>query len=179
MLIGGRSTRFGRDKASYPLAGKPMALHVAAAMRTVLPRVTLVGKARQAIETDLPVIPDAVKGAGPLAGIVAALHHLREPWCVISACDMPLASDRQIASLLRAAALCRGEAVIPRTPDGHLQPLFAAYRKTARKPLAEALSRGTRKVLAALDSVAWSELEFSDLTAFTNVNSRADLHALP
>lgn len=177
--MGGQSTRFGRDKASFAVAGRPMALHVAAALDAWLETVTLVGDCRARFNPGLPTIPDSIPDSGPLGGIVAALEHSRRPWSVIAACDMPLVSSDQVANLLQAAAASEAQAVIPRTPDGRLQPLFAAYHRSARAPLASALAEGRLKLARALDAVRWTELAVTDGTGFTNVNTQADVPLLP
>ena len=178
VLVGGKSSRFGSDKAAFPLAGRAMVLHVAEALRAHLNVVTLVGDPAMYAEHGLPVIPDLVKGAGPLGGIVTALGHARSSWCFISACDMPLARASHVAVLLEAAASGSADAILPRTPDGRLQPLFAVYAKTALVPLERALSRGTRKIIDALDGLHWIEVPVPDGNAFANVNRPSDLPSL-
>ncbi len=155
-----------------------MALHVTSALQAWLDTVTLVGHAATLWDCGLPVIEDQVRGAGPLAGIVTALDHAQRQWSLIAACDMPLASPAQVAGLLEATAGCETDAVVPRTPDGRLQPLFAVYRHTALGPLSRALGSGTRRLATALDSVRWTELAVSDGRPFANVNRREDLALL-
>ena len=75
MLTGGRSSRFGSDKALHPFRGKAMALWVAEAMLAHVPTVTFVGNPDLHRSLGMPVIPDPMPGAGPLGGIVAALAH--------------------------------------------------------------------------------------------------------
>lgn len=178
VLIGGRSSRFGSDKALYTVNGRAMALHVADALRGIADSVTLVGDPGRYGLLGLPVVPDRFPGAGPLGGIVTALANASSPWILVVACDMPKLSDAPLASLLDPAARSNVRAVLPRTRDGRLQPLCAAYARTALGPLADALHSGTRKVMEAVQTVPWRAIEMGDSAPFVNINRPSDLIGL-
>jgi len=78
VLCGGRSRRFGRDKARVEVRGRPLLLHVAAALDAVAPPVSAVAD-RPGRHDDLgvPTLGDAHPGSGPLAGIEVALADAR------------------------------------------------------------------------------------------------------
>ena len=175
VLAGGHSSRFGVDKATYPIGERPMALWVAEALATHSATVTIVGDPARHGCLGLPVIEDPVPGAGPLAGIVSALENLESPWCLIAACDMPRLGTAPLGSLVREAVCGESQAVLIRTPDGHLQPLCGMYAKSAFEPLNAALKQGIRKVTDALDRVVWQALQTSDPEPFANINRLEDL----
>lgn len=177
VLVGGRSTRFGSSKALHELDGLPMALHVAEVLGSRLSVVTLVGDPDLYAELGMPVIADHTPGAGPLGGIVTALTHTRRRWCIVAACDMPLANATVVDQLLSAARADGVDAIVPQTPDGRLQPLFAAYAKSGLGTLESALLQGKRKVSDALDSLSWAKLAVDDARSFTNINYPSDLPA--
>lgn len=175
VLVGGKSSRFGADKALHEIDGQPMALHVADALRVHSTAVTLVGKPETYGTLGLPVIPDAFPESGPLGGIVSALEHAKAPLCLIVACDMPLVDSAPLGSLVAAAARTGAGAMVPRTPDGRLQPLCAVYAKWARAPLTSALLNGERRIVAALATIRWSPFPVGESLPFSNVNRVADL----
>lgn len=175
ILTGGLSSRFGSDKALYPFRGRPMATHVAAALRPCTTTVTLVGDPARHAALGLPVVKDQVPGMGPLAGIVTALRTARTRWTLIVACDMPFLTPKPLSQLLAAAARSSSSAIVARTPDRHLQPLCAAYAKPAREPFAAALHNGSRKVMDAVRLVAWEALDLADGRPLTNINRLEDL----
>ena len=175
VLVGGRSSRFGSDKALHEVDGRPMALHVADALRAHVSAVTLVGEPRSYRGLGLPVIPDAFPGTGPLGGIVSALQHAASPLCLIAACDMPLIAAAPLAPLLAEAARTGAGAVLPMTPEGRLQPLCAVYATRTRGSLADSLLRGERKILAALANIRWRPLPVDDAIPFSNMNRVSDL----
>src|SRR5579884_3354907 len=80
VLVGGRSSRFGSDKAIFPWQGRPLALRVAEQVLRAAGSVALVGNPEIYKHLGLPVIPDPVSGAGPLAGLAAALGHSPAEW---------------------------------------------------------------------------------------------------
>ena len=154
-----------------------MALRVADALASRVGPITLVGQPDQYAVLEMPVIADRIERAGPLAGIVAALNHSPQKWCIVAACDMPFVSSGLVDQLLGAAGAASVDAIIPQTPDGRLQPLFAAYAKSGLAPLERALLRGTRKVTDALECVSWAKLPVDDARSFANVNRPSDLAA--
>lgn len=92
ILAGGRSSRFGSDKARALLDGRPLALHVLDMLRAWSPtsRATLIVR-DPADWADHPIraLTDRRPDLGPLAGMEAALLDLSpdEPWCLIAPCD--------------------------------------------------------------------------------------------
>ena len=178
VLTGGRSSRFGSDKALYRFRGKPMALWVAEAVLTHVPSVTLVGNPDLHSSLGIPVIPDQLPGAGPLGGIVAALTHANCQWCLIAACDMPMVARAPLAALIGKTAGSNGKAILPRTPDGRVQPLCAIYSTLALAPLEDALLSGVRKVTEALEGLDWEAFDVDSPTPFANINQVRDMQSL-
>ena len=72
VLAGGRSSRFGSDKAHALLGGRPLIAHALDALRPHCDAIAVVGR-----ETHLaPSIRDwPAPDAGPLGGLAGALHH--------------------------------------------------------------------------------------------------------
>jgi molybdenum cofactor guanylyltransferase len=143
ILIGGKSTRLGRDKAIEKLGGKSLASRAIETVRDGLStdRITLVaGNSTQfaidALGADVPFILDLHENRGPLGGLHAALAYATTPWIFVLACDYPFVSPQ----LLRLIAETRDEtagAVVPRQSDGRLQPLCAFYNVAAAMPVVE------------------------------------------
>ncbi|MEM1027557.1 MAG: molybdenum cofactor guanylyltransferase [Planctomycetota bacterium] len=100
ILAGGRSRRFGQDKARFEIQGKPMLLRVAEAF-SQLSSSTVVVAQTVGIYDDLgfPTIADTGADLGPLAGLQAALQHAAKDvgtetpasgptWILLSSCDL-------------------------------------------------------------------------------------------
>jgi molybdopterin-guanine dinucleotide biosynthesis protein A len=160
ILAGGASSRMGRDKGLLDFGGVPLIVHTARLIEPLVAEITVVGSPRRYAKLGLRVIADEVHAQsrpdgsryGPLAGIATALGATRSPWNLILACDMPYLSAEWLDWLLSRALRSRGEAIVPRTERG-IEPLAAVYRRECGVKLAAVLSRGVRKVSAAIEEL--------------------------
>ena len=150
VLAGGRSSRFGRNKALADVDGKPMALHVADRIRPVVDSIALVGPAIAYQDLGLRVIEDSLDGFGPVAGILAAVEDSAAPWILVVACDLPNIRPQFLEMLFRRAESSSVDAVIPLAADGREQPLCAVYNKSMAGQLRQAVKSGVAKVTAAI-----------------------------
>ncbi|MFN8508055.1 MAG: molybdenum cofactor guanylyltransferase [Dehalococcoidia bacterium] len=134
VLAGGRSTRFGSDKAAAQLAGRPMLEWVVAAAAAACEDVVIVGGP----ERTLPgarYIPEEGTPRGPLGGIVAGMRAARFDPCFATGCDVPLLVPALVRMVLRA--LDGGAAAVP-VVGGVPQPLTAAFSRDVCLPVFEA-----------------------------------------
>jgi len=195
ILVGGRSTRFGRDKATVSIEGDTLVERTAKTIRKAIPlaRIALVAASDEQIvtlfgsEEDLPFIFDLYPGRGPFGAVHAALAHTQTEWALVLACDLPLVS----AGLLRRLASFISDefdAVVPIQPDREVQPLCAFYRRmsclfVAEEPLLA--GRSTPPVKAILDQVRTRSIQFDELSDlpgsqnfFLNMNTPDDYEAV-
>jgi len=179
LLAGGRSRRFGTDKARAVVDGTPMLRRVYETARALTPHVLLSVRADGDFYFDLvpPEVPrllDSVPEAGPLAGLVAGLRAARTPWLLALACDLPFLNEATLRRLL-ADRSPDFDAVVPVTSDGRRQPLCALYRVETVRPVAEArLVAGRYALQALLDPLSVATLAVPD-TPLHNVNTPDDL----
>lgn len=136
ILAGGRATRLdGADKSSLVVSGARIIERQLAALSGVAAEILMVScrgdVEEQCAALGIPVIRDAVAGAGPLGGLCTALESARHPWVLAVACDMPFVTSA-LFELLVSAIDEDVDAVVPRSSKG-LEPLCAVYaRRTAR-----------------------------------------------
>lgn len=180
LLVGGKSTRMGRDKAFVEFEGKTLLDRALSMLRRVTPEVALVG-ARDRFTGYGAVVEDVFPNAGPLAGIHAALRATQTDMNLLLAVDLPLVSEALLRFLVRRAEKTAALATVPRTSDGW-QPLCAVYRRAFAEPAGLALSQGRNKVDALFDQVLLDvvgERELADAgfspQAFRNINTPEDL----
>ncbi len=192
ILVGGRSSRMGRDKALVPLAGAPLLSMGADRVSQAFPgsRVALSASdpeqllAFAGIGLELPFVLDLHPGRGPLGGLHAALANARTPWIFVIACDLPFATPE----LLRHLSLRIDEtadAVVPVQQDGRLQPLCAFYRVGTCLGVVEKLlaaNRPTPSMHAFVESIDTRRVPWADIAGlpgapnfFCNVNTADDL----
>ncbi len=182
VLAGGRSRRFGREKAMALLAGRPLIDWSLMALDGVCEAVAVsaapgVGAGIHALAAGRAVLhDDPAHPAGPLAGLAAGLAWARNRGCdrlVCLPCDTPGVRPEHLRQLI--AALDDAEAAYAITEAG-VHGLCAVWRASFAPALAARLSAGdhppVRRLLAEIDARA---VIFADSEAFRNVNTAADL----
>ncbi len=190
ILAGGRSRRFGADKAFAGLAGAPLIDHV---IRRAAPQVTrLLISAADAARfrpRALPVVDDVMRGSdggglGPLAGIHAAMHWLDARnevvrWLASFSVDTPLLPLDLVARLSAAAERKRAPLACVRA-GGRLHPLLAVWSPALRDDLARALRDGELAAHRFLESHGGAIVDFTYgmKDPFANVNTPDDLARL-
>lgn len=207
MLAGGRSDRFGSEKALHVWRGRALIDNVTAVIQAVLdPTEIWIGVARVGASPSLTdhfmgqegftFIEDDARAEGPIAALAAAsafAHHRDIPWLLVVSCDMPAMSMQLLARMVEVA-LDEGEgrsAIVPRIPDllrPRYEPLHALYRPASLSPaLDQAIERDDRKLQhllrdlpdkLVLDSDRLEEMDADWRRALTNVNTRGDLARL-
>jgi len=185
VIAGGRSVRFGGEKAAAVLAGKPLLTWAVQRLQRSCAAVAV--NARPGTEAEalakaenLPVLHDvAGDAAGPLSGVKVGLLWARELGAraiAVSPCDVPLLQDDLFARLIEAAG--SGGASMAETAEGR-QPLCAVWPVSALDKVTEALQGGAHPATwKMLDSIGATRVQFPDSGAFANVNTRADLEAI-
>ncbi len=174
VLVGGRSSRMGRDKALLPFRGSSLVESVAAAVASATGKVTLVGNPAIYGHLGLPVLPDRFPGEGPLGGILTALADSAADWNLIVACDMPEVTAPALERLLIAAERHDGDVLVPAGPSGLLEPLCAVYHRRSHPALRQAFDRGVRRVTAAFDGIKTVIFQVTEVASFQNVNTPED-----
>lgn len=188
VLIGGRSRRFGRNKAAEVVVGRSLLQHVVDAVSPLAQEVVVVagrGGPFPPIDCTLPLkqVEDVREGTGALGGLYSGLLAAGHPQVVALACDMPLLS-LPLLRHLRGALTDEWDVVMPRW-EGREEPLHAFYRRTCIPAIERLLDRGGRRFVDFLPEVrvryvSQEEIERFDPEgrSFWNVNSREDLSRL-
>ncbi|HYL72175.1 MAG TPA: molybdenum cofactor guanylyltransferase, partial [Candidatus Dormibacteraeota bacterium] len=184
VIAGGRSVRFGGEKAVAQLGGQALLLWAAQRLRRSCAAVavnTRPGTATEALAhaARLPVLHDLPGDAtGPLAGVRAGLlwaQSLNARALAVSPCDAPLLPDELFERLIGAAG---DGAAMAATPDGR-QPLCALWPLKALPTVAAALENGAHPpTWSVLENLGAVQVYFEDANAFANLNTPADLAAL-
>ncbi|MEM3699609.1 MAG: molybdenum cofactor guanylyltransferase [Candidatus Bathyarchaeia archaeon] len=189
ILAGGFSRRLGQDKGLMLLANKPLIKHVLDAIdKVVNEKIVVVSSKTQAesyiraLGSKVKVFVDEGNVQSPLVGALKGFQEAKSEYALLLPCDTPLLS-KEILSLL--FDLCPNRnAVIPRWPNGYIEPLQAVYRtKPALEAAEKALNEGNLNMQAMVDKlcgiryVSTLVLRQLDpqLNSFFNVNTPMDL----
>ncbi|MBP7332811.1 MAG: molybdenum cofactor guanylyltransferase [Firmicutes bacterium] len=180
ILAGGKSRRMGTDKALLTVGRDAMIERVAAELGKVFKEILISGGNEETgARLGLKVVPDLIKGWGPLSGIHASLLAAQSRKCLLVPCDMPFLSA-ELARIM--AGLSDGyDVTVPQHGD-YLQPLFAVYDKNCIRAVEEALRDGRHKVADIYPRVRVKYVSEMILraaadidTVFFNVNTPLDL----
>lgn len=149
VLAGGKSSRFGTDKASVSFLGRPLLFWVLERVKKMPGKRVIVGSSDlSAMELEFPIIEDLIPGMGPLGGLHAALDYASTPFVIVVGCDMPFISDTLLSLQLEIIQSENRDVVIPLSGNG-LEPLHAVYRKETCLPLVEKALRDSKTQLVS------------------------------
>jgi len=181
ILAGGQATRMGGgDKCLLSLGGDETLLeHI---VSRISPQVACLalnanGDPSRFAASTLPVLPDTVTDAGPLAGVLAAMRWAQAQGygaVVTVAGDTPFFPADLVARLAESRA---GQRVAMAATD-RPHPVFALWDVSLARALAQALDSGTRRVAAFAEAQGAVTVRFPQagaLDPFFNINTPDDL----
>jgi len=129
VLAGGLSSRFGSDKALFPVDGVPMALRVASALASSGVPVSLVSRHARGLG-----LPELVEPDGPRHPLWGVAHALRQSRGLVlfAPCDLPSLSPELVARLVAEG----------RPAHALAQPLVCVVEASRAALAAQAAERG-------------------------------------
>jgi molybdenum cofactor guanylyltransferase len=178
VLAGGRSSRFGRDKALEVWRDKTLLEHALASLEDCADRFIVGGTSEHYSFTGVPIHADLKPFQGSLYGLARALELAQTDRVAVMACDMPNLTPRFWAFM---TGLEPAQIVIPENADGFLEPLATIYQCSCLPAIRAALEAQQLRMTGwhtglEVRVIPWTELEpqFGP-NLFRNVNTQADL----
>jgi molybdenum cofactor guanylyltransferase len=174
VLAGGKSKRFGSDKAKFVYQGKMMMQWVLDSFENSSERFIITNQPYT--EFNIPVYPDIIQSQTPLSGIHSALVHAKHDWVAIAACDMPFLTKVYWQTL---GSYCKNtQAVVVESEHG-LEPLAAFYQRSLLASTEHSLQQNQKAIHVFLQSSDATILQASDLNlpdnTFSNINRLEDV----
>jgi molybdopterin-guanine dinucleotide biosynthesis protein A len=184
VLVGGASTRMGRDKATLPVQGIAMAERVARVLASCLERVTIIGRPDTPPLAGFPFVADTHAQRAPIVGLCAALRAARTSAVLVAACDLPDIDPAIALALLALAPAGGGAEIVAFTGSDGPEPLLAIYRTSLVPDIESRIAAGrlalrdlVRAHRAALLPLELARSADPQLRSFRNVNRPQDLTA--
>jgi len=154
ILAGGESRRL-KNKALLPLAGKPMILHMVDKCKEIADEIFVIVNSEQQADAishiagrmnQFRIVKDAKETfVSPLLGARTAFVNSSSEATLLLPCDSPLIKTSVLDLLF--SAMGGWDAVVPRHPSGHIEPLHACYKTDiSREVVEQALSSGKRSM---------------------------------
>ncbi len=175
VLAGGKSTRFGTDKAISLFQGKSMLKHSVDLLKQFTDSVLISGDKEEYSVYGYPCIPDLYEGAGPLGGICSCLLQSERNRHVVVTCDMPLVSGDMIDRLIENH--CPGSVTVFEDQEGKVYLFPAVFEKGHISILEKQLKEGNNDMKSALKACGYTKvmLNEEDVRCMANINSKDEL----
>jgi molybdopterin-guanine dinucleotide biosynthesis protein A len=127
ILAGGKSSRYGKNKALVEIEGISLIERVTAVMQSLFQHLIIITNTPdEYAHLKLPMQEDLIKGLGPLGGIFTALMSITDVAGFFVACDMPFLNPGLIRYMVDVKE--NFDAVVPRI-HGNIEAIHALYSK--------------------------------------------------
>lgn len=180
ILVGGKSSRYGRNKALEPLRGERLIDRRVRTIRALFPQVLVITNEPELyLHLDVTVVRDVIPGKGPLGGIYTGLVFAQGEKIFVTACDMPFAQPALIRHMVQLAV--DYDVVVPQKEEG-LEPLHAIYSPRCLPHTKTMLDRGKLQVISFFPAVKVYRISSDEIgqldpegLSFFNINIPDDM----
>jgi molybdopterin-guanine dinucleotide biosynthesis protein A len=180
ILAGGKSSRYGRNKALVEISGVRLIERVIGVMEPLFERLIIITNTPQDYAyLRLPMVEDLIKGLGPLGGIFTGLQTMGDKSGFFVACDMPFLSAELIHHMVDVME--DFDVVVPKV-DWKIEALHAIYNKRCIPAVKELIDHKEYQIIKLFQSVRVRYLNKEEilgfdpeLRSFFNVNRPEEL----
>ncbi len=178
ILAGGKSSRFGSNKALFEYQGKKLVEYSIATLQPICGQILLsTNEPEKYAFTGLPTVPDLFPGCGPVAGIHAGLEQSKSEHHLVIGCDLPWLDTRLFDFILGCSP---GYQVVMPMHKGFKETMASYYHKSCVETLERALQGKQYKIFDAIAPLKtfYPEIDKQDFYSeklFANVNYREDI----
>jgi molybdenum cofactor guanylyltransferase len=181
ILAGGKSSRFGSNKAFADVNGRQLIRRVIAIMGSVFNELIIITNDPDEYSSlGISMHEDIIKGLGPLGGIYTGLEKMPDRFGFFVACDMPFLNE----DLIRYITEMKNneyDAVVPKI-DWKMEPLHSLYSITCLPSIKRLIEQGEcmiNKFFQAIHTRFVNEDEIRQydplLRSFYNINRPGEL----
>ena len=179
ILVGGKSSRMGSNKAFLELKGKTFIELQIDLLREIFNDIFISANTSSEYEyLNLSIFKDVYPGKGPLGGIYTSLINSSSLHTFMLACDMPFIGPELINHLKDLTK--EYDVVIPKSEKG-LEPLHAFYSKKCIDPIKRSLEEDNLRITSFFPHVNVKIVELDNLNlsdsfknSIKNLNTRDD-----
>jgi molybdopterin-guanine dinucleotide biosynthesis protein A len=180
ILAGGKSSRYGKNKALVEVRGIPLIERALIAMRSIFHHVIIITNTPDEYAyLKLPMHQDIIKGLGPLGGIYTGLKMIPNHAGFFVACDMPFLNPELIRYMVEIKA--DFDVVVPRI-SGKIEALHGLYTDRCRGKIKRLIDSRTYQIFRFFPEVSVRYVNDQevrsidpDLRSFLNINRPDEL----
>jgi molybdopterin-guanine dinucleotide biosynthesis protein A len=145
ILAGGRSSRYGKNKALEKVDGIPLIERVVATMQVIFRHLFLITNTpHEYAYLQIPMHGDLIKGLGPMGGVYTGLKVISEDAGFFVGCDMPCLSEKLIRHMVEIRN--HFDVVVPRV-NGKMEALHALYGRRCAAAISHKIDQGEYQII--------------------------------
>jgi molybdopterin-guanine dinucleotide biosynthesis protein A len=172
VIAGGKSSRMGQNKSLIIYQGTRLIDNAIHLMENFTQNLLISSNAD--ISTIFyPIIADDFSEIGPISGLYTCLKASKTELNLVIPCDVPYIKPVIYQKLLENTD--GYDAVIPRLPNGKIEPLVACYKKSVLPVVLGQINLEDYKMIHLLDKLNVNYIDFEDAEQFKNMNTPNDL----
>ena len=164
VLAGGKSSRYGRNKAFVEMNGIRLIERVIGVVEPLFENLLIITNSpRDYAYLQLPMVEDLIKGLGPLGGIFTGLQTISDKAGFFVACDMPFLNAALIHHM--TDVMEDFDAVVPKI-DWKIETLHAIYTKNCIPAIQELIDNRDYQIFNFFPKVRVRYLSESEIRGF-------------
>jgi len=164
ILAGGKSSRYGSNKALVKIEGIPLIERVATVMQSLFEHVFLITNTPDEYAyLGFPMYEDLIKGLGPLGGIYTAMTAIPNSGGFFVPCDMPFLNPYLIRHMVEIRE--NYDAVVPRI-SGNIEALHAFYSNRCLPAVKKLIDRREYQIFRFFPEVSVRYVEEAEIRGF-------------
>ncbi len=176
ILVGGKSSRMGSDKAQLIYQNKTFLEHITKALIPL--EITLSINPSQKQYKAYKTVIDHNLNIGPISGFKAIMDSTSSEYTLICSCDLPLISQELVSYFIGQASIYQKSVVA--VIDGKIMPTFGIYHKDIANIINQQIRNGNYRLTSLLEAIKPHYLEIPSCFAFElqNINTMSDYQKL-
>lgn len=164
ILAGGKSKRFGSNKALIDVHGIPIVQHLYNQLRFLIRNVNVITNSPEEIRhLGLAMYPDLINDRGPIGGIHSALENSFSQWVFVTPCDLPHFSYKLLPVLANTIG---DDDAVCFTKERRVEPLPALFNRKSLNKLIYFMKCGDNSVHSFLD---FCNTNYTPIESYTDV----------
>ena len=180
ILAGGRSSRYGKNKALVEMNGIRLIERVIRVIKPLFEHLIIITNTpRDYAYLKLPMVEDVIRDLGPMGGVFTGLQAMPEEAGFFVACDMPFLNGKLIHHMVNVME--DFDAVVPKV-DWKIEALHAIYSRRCIPAIKELIDKQDYQIIKFFQSVrvrylSKEEIRYFDpeLRSFFNINRPEEL----
>src|SRR6056297_400207 len=184
ILAGGKSSRFGSNKALYKINQKPMLVNIVEKLSPIFKKIYIIGDQKDKYEEirGTVYLRDKIPDKGPLGGLYTGLSVSGSQYNYLQACDMPFVSQEYLRYMKGHIISNKNyEAFIPEK-NGYLEPFVGIYDKNIMDKILELIKKEKLNFDNLFEKIKIKKIDEEEIAKiadteriFFNINKKEDL----